>query len=358
MAKAGLILSGSRALEVFFPGSCELGSDLDFYTDPSARCVGEAIRVLEAAGVVFDPPCQPALDIANMITFPPMVDYRYTDKEQLRRIIALPQCPHVAVDVLEQLLTHLDDGDEFGTVCVLDSGVRVHLIKTEGSSDYGHTPSMQIITGHTTFGGTEIKTQLIFAPGKSALSNIFSFYATCVQVAISGVGAAHFYSGLGRRALYWPNNTQHQKSAQAAMLKYARRGYTFESSLGQARRIQQLHSSSASSLFKRTPDSTLVLFKRLPLSISPELYAARQAFFKSITWMEHNGETMLLSQPTKAMRDVMADERRKRVVLRANGIRDDSNVHIACLHSVFFKAPTNNHEHCPNHRYPDEIIGF
>ncbi|SMY28925.1 unnamed protein product [Zymoseptoria tritici ST99CH_1A5] len=354
MAKANLILSGSRAVEVFFPGSCAADSDLDFYVDSSARCVGEAIRVLNAAGVVFDPPFQPALDIANLTTFTQVVEYRFQDKEQLRRIIALPECPAGAIDVLEQLLDHLDDEDEFGRLCVLENGIRVHLIKSQTPSDYGHTTSLQIITGRTTL-GPAVKVQLIFAPGKSVLTHVFDFYATCVQAVITGYGAVHLYSGIGRRAMYWFRNTQHQKSAEAAMLKYSRRGYTFEVAAGHMMRLQQLRAFP--SLSFDTPRSKLVLFEDLPQSITPELYSVRQTFFSTLTWMEHNGETLLLSLPTKVMRDVLADERRKRVVLRANGIQDDSSVHIASSNSVFFKAPGHG-ENGPNHRYPDEIVGF
>ena len=54
MASGSFILSGSRALDFFFPGSCRTESDWDFYTYGSEYCVGIALEALSTAGVVWE----------------------------------------------------------------------------------------------------------------------------------------------------------------------------------------------------------------------------------------------------------------------------------------------------------------
>ncbi|SMR62635.1 unnamed protein product [Zymoseptoria tritici ST99CH_1A5] len=95
---------------------------------------------------------------------PTIVQYYYKDKEQLRRIIALPDCPDAAASVLRQMLAYLDDRDEFGRIHVLDNGFYVRMVQGRPTGSYGYSTSVAIITGQTmtTNGRRPLKVQLIF----------------------------------------------------------------------------------------------------------------------------------------------------------------------------------------------------
>jgi hypothetical protein len=107
-----------------------------------------------------------------------------------------------------------------------------------------------IIKGYTTHNGTHQKVQLIFSADHTPMEQIMAFYASHVQCSISAFGAGHLYhwSATARVGLFWPFNTQHRESADAAMLKYCARSWTFELAPASSRAIQikQLRSDKGS----------------------------------------------------------------------------------------------------------------
>jgi len=54
MADNGCVVSGSRALDFFVPGSAEEESDWDFYVNGYAMCVARMLKALEDSGVEWD----------------------------------------------------------------------------------------------------------------------------------------------------------------------------------------------------------------------------------------------------------------------------------------------------------------
>lgn len=347
MARASFILSGSRALEVFVPGSCcDLSSDWDFYIPFSAYCVGIALQTLSTCGVVWNDIFEPVRAIArapggtvlemHVDVIKGLVTYAQRfpgdiqlDDESLATLQAMRKC--MRNRYCRQM--------QFGNVVV-------KVLRGRHSVPYYSPTSIYIITGHTTHNDTNQKVQLIFKPATSPIEHIMAFYASSVQCLVSAFGAAHFYSSLanGRQAFYWPNNSQHHPSAAAAMCKYSNRGWSFTvPSHLLSTSIQRAQLSGSS-------DSKVVLFD-IDTGLSPTLAEARQNAFKSLAWECSEGETRFVPSAPKSGRKIFAANRKRRCVFHYQRPVLNAAKMLAVQHSLAFKR---------NGRwaYPDEIVGF
>ncbi|CZT16431.1 uncharacterized protein RCC_02274 [Ramularia collo-cygni] len=348
MTKANMLLSGSRVLEIFLPGSCEENSDWDCYCQGSARSVGQAIVALKQAGVVFDCPFKLMTDIAlashgSVITI--NADTHRTLSSYARSDLWSGKVPVLASAVMLAIGAALSENKHCKAV-PLSHGVLVRIRHGKSSHDYengdGYMPGLKIITGSTTHGETPRKVQLISAARKSPLSHIFDFYSTCSQVVITGLGAIMFHWHGQRDGIYLSSNTQHKDSAEAATRKYARRGFKFTMPTSTDYIVKHLGTPGHG--------ASVVVFDGIPLGVSPDLYAVRLAHFKNLAWSEYAGETRLLQTSTFEMKAVLKRNRNARIALRAAGMWDDTDLVVAQSHTAAYAGS--------RHSYPDEVIGL
>ena len=64
MAKANAVISGSRSLEFFVPGSCTPTSDWDVHVPNERTCVGIMLETMAKSGVQWQDDMQPLRDLA------------------------------------------------------------------------------------------------------------------------------------------------------------------------------------------------------------------------------------------------------------------------------------------------------
>lgn len=351
MAKSCCVLSGSRALEVFIPGSCNEESDWDFYVPFSVYCVGIMMDALGRSGVQWQDVFQPLRDIADA----PWGTVVHMELCHVQALItkALTHGPLEHSDdtidpVVGPILRHIHrelhrrrrcDRIRFGngTVLLVDHGVPV----TRSCS----RSSVHVITGFTTHNGVRQKIQLIFQPDLSPMQQITTFYASSAQCGISPFGAFHlfFARAIRHEGIFFPNNSQHVASAHAAMRKHAARGWTFFTPrwvFNTSVRDERL-SSSWSSIFVPL---------RMPVDIPDKLAEARRSMLANLKWEISEGETRLTRAMPISVRHVIEGNRRRRVANRS--LRQDPVLReamaLAMRHTVAFND-------CSSHLFPDEL---
>lgn len=328
MAKNNFILSGSRALDYFVPGSASPESDWDFYIPNNEACIAGALSVLEKGGVIWD----------DMLT--PLRKLAETDDEKtihLTRKMAeaytefwnspfTKQKTAILNADFKQLMQDLTcavanvDKEQTSTILVNNTTIHIHaesnhtamynstFSNSVNSAFHPYGPGLNVVRGTipsaTSPDGTTHTVQLISSHdnSKTPLDLILAFYASHVQCFISAFGAAHLYFPSGKNATTWPLNTQHRPSADAALEKYTARGYTFTSrsisSKHGQRRLRQLADSRSSA--KLVEFAFPFAFDDVPTP----LQALRRTALKKIMWIETPERTFRVAdaQVEEAMR--------------------------------------------------------
>ncbi|KAK3698116.1 hypothetical protein LTR37_017074 [Vermiconidia calcicola] len=367
MAKNNCLLSGSRALEYFVPGSCATTSDWDFYTYSSIYCIGGALLMLRDSGVVWDDVYHP-LRVLRDATAPTTITMNRDDvKEHLYRnslwdypvigglfagVHAFFASPPDVRPVLQVIRDRMDLFPQAKSIRINEHAV---LVLSRGRrSAYYKMPGVQVITGWTTHNNTNQKVQLVFAKKQSPMELIMAFYASSVQAFVSGFGAAHLYHQEAAKhlAYLWPSNTQHRASADTAMLKYNKRGWTF---------IRPPFNEQDNKPLKQlcSPDGNTakVVTFNIPLDIPVRLEQARRWAFQHLAWIEIDGETSYVNVVSKKTSDVLKSATTTR--------RLRFNVH----HGVDLDRRVESRaakQHCmgihllsgQNDKFADELLGF
>lgn len=318
MFDTGCILSGSRALEYFVPGSISPHSDWDFYVPGYKESVYDMVNALGRCGVVWH------LE-ADEITKSLLSDgFAIVGTRQMQCINSWTRGidPDSAIELVGREVYEmvgefeylydkaLQDGTPLCTTYkVIFDPQRTKLepmgsvIPTENHWHYDDPSggSFSILHGHVeTLRGPE-PIQLIigsyWSNVRSCLSFIKSFYASHVQCFVGGWCAGHMYFRQARRkeAILWKTCfNQKADKISLAKNKYQERGYTFF----EPQKIARFQVSSFASL-----DSCLIDygdmyrgFLGLPQQkVLSSWLEERRRNLHSIFWVESNGELTVFS---------------------------------------------------------------
>ncbi|KAI7554891.1 hypothetical protein KC331_g229 [Hortaea werneckii] len=335
MASGNFILSGSRALDFFRPGSAVESSDWDFYTYHNSYCVGLAIQALMDSGVVFDDALQPLrdmLDAPARMVIRMHVDtiWTYIERADFYRHTGRPL--EAPIDqLLQEIRTELTI-DPYTRVMALPRRAVLHILRGRREPTYGPgtTTSVHIVTGHTTHNGTNQKVQLIFSPRLTPLQHIMAFYASSVQCFISAFGAVHLFHKLAmkREAYYWPNNSQHPPSASTALLKYSGRQWRFVAT--------PLSLSSTIVDHSLKSRGSVLMPVKINTGLSPALHRVRAEAFANVRCQISEGETRFIATEPKSLRDVLQANRTARHLNRLCDPKLEAARRLARDHSVAF----------------------
>ncbi|KAI7978476.1 hypothetical protein EIK77_002372 [Talaromyces pinophilus] len=263
MADTGSLLSGSRALEYFKPGSCEANSDWDFYVPGCESSVAQMMAALEACGVKFNVIWR---DIEKLVVNPCGHSMKTTVRE-LRRVRDLydsihgqetedhrtawfdqnisPACMHIIRGICGRLAqagdntivkvrkertlrTNVVPFDDSDAKIVFE----VEISDNVSSTYYGR--DMSVISGHVPIGLGLVPVQMIITRPRhgsreppTALDLITKFYASHVQCFISGWCAGQLFPELTNSMCPIEWNTDQGPPSERAKAKYRRRGYRF-----------------------------------------------------------------------------------------------------------------------------------
>lgn len=248
MFDSGCIISGSRALDFFVPGSATVDSDWDFYIPGYKESVADMVHALSASGVTWN---SEGDAISTTLSQNKTVRVKRTVLESLYSWISNmgpTEGSGLMGERLQKVLSAFDDisGAEFAEWYLItqDSTGRISV---EPNQSDAHQSQDNALSYHDSAGkefsmmrGTiQTKTgpqsvQLIigchYSGIRSCLSFMKDFYASHVQCFISGWCASHmyYYHASSKKPVRWessyyPNN----KPVEKAIRKYRQRGFEF-----------------------------------------------------------------------------------------------------------------------------------
>lgn len=247
MAENGIVLSGSRALEYFVPGSTTLRSNWDFYARPDLYHVSAFIECLERNSVIFETELQRILrhifcnkdevliNTRSLCSILQSAVSRLSeiDRRHLARLVASIQ-DHT-------LLGHMGHQHSMTSdyIVVSETGGHIQIrdvynTRLDALSNAQH--SVKTIHGTLAHNGNAYLIRLTIRESLDCYNIVdFSsdFHSTNIQCFILGFGAVHMYSTLSSqmKAYAWTHlENRHQNQAELisnARVKYMTRGYTY-----------------------------------------------------------------------------------------------------------------------------------
>ncbi|KAH7363565.1 hypothetical protein B0T11DRAFT_329526 [Plectosphaerella cucumerina] len=257
MATHGAVLSGSRALDYFVPGSTTKASDWDFYVRPTVSSVLAVKEALERSGVVFESCLARAartwrdessvalaqnqiISVAYKASLaheqPPdsqvVFDAVHEAHPELKNM-----APLVRADGSVRWLRHL-------TPILIDStGSGSPLTPWEPRDQlYPRHFAAKVLFGSARKGVKAVSVQLVIAAVdarqitisepllQTVLHTIFSFYGSHVQCLLTKHVALHMYYGMAleKSAYRWHVPAGNRNKADAGVRKYVSRGFDFK----------------------------------------------------------------------------------------------------------------------------------
>ena len=311
MFDTGCVISGSRALDFFVPGSTTAESDWDFYVPGYKESVADMVNILSLCGVIWD---EDAGSIAGALVRSGRVEVKRTVLEALLSWVAL-------------------DGDEnlfsetVGDILRTYIGLKDHLQLVETYA-ISRTPSGNLIfqplvdegcyaDQTTEYGGREgehfsmmrgsIQTpqgvesvQLIigchFRGIRSCLSFIKGFYASHVQCFIGGWCAVHmyYYHASSKEATVWEHQLD-RKAADKAIQKYRDRGFLFHEAIPAEPIIRRFYDQS--SMFLDYGDIYRPFLRKSHFTMLDQWLAERRQNARTIYWVEDGSKIDTISSP-------------------------------------------------------------
>ncbi|KAF4451423.1 hypothetical protein F53441_5591 [Fusarium austroafricanum] len=260
MARHGAVISGSRALEYFVPGSATSESDWDFYVPPILASVVAVKHALERSGVTFESSLSRAarqliekssttlsrdqiVAVANEAFF----NTRNWSEEEKTIIAAI----HNTYPELRDMAPYIR---EDGSIRWIDAIVPVTIQDVDSvtlafpephqarSNNYPDGIAAKVLNGTAFKSGKMVFVQLIIGnidPRRISVidplvqtifRSIFSFYGSHVQCMLTKHVALHMYYRLtlDKIAYRWNVPEALQPKAEAAVQKYISRGYNFQ----------------------------------------------------------------------------------------------------------------------------------
>ncbi|KAK3938278.1 hypothetical protein QBC46DRAFT_227114, partial [Diplogelasinospora grovesii] len=245
MADYGCVLSGSRALNFFVPGSVDETSDWDFYVNGYTSCVVGMMNALEVSGVKWaDMLGDRVRELLNAeeSSISIRVGEAWNavgnpgrDTDELANFFGtlLPDALRRNIDLSRQ--------DEFK---VLKRNGDVHFIfpsrDLPETTDEENDPSIasgsdfSVLTGYLSRNGRSTKVQLIichaYGRPQSCLQVISRFHSTPVQCFLGGFGAGHMFydKTASKTGIIWNPKEESLRRARLrteALNKYRTRGY-------------------------------------------------------------------------------------------------------------------------------------
>ncbi|KAK5997550.1 hypothetical protein PT974_02913 [Cladobotryum mycophilum] len=250
MFDSGCVLSGSRALEFFIPGSARPDSDWDFYVPAYKESVIDMVNALQLCGVDWHMNADViAADLfqegkATMSRRMLEALHSWLDRqgdEAASASILGEQLYNIARVYRENTSKAPSGVDKFDMH--LDSKNNISFVPHEQSSvrDAEEIPyndplgrSFNILHGEIQTSRGREKVQLIigryYAGIKGCMTFIKAFYASHVQCFIGGWCASHMYysKASAKQATLWkPAFGKHDKKVLHAVKKYTKRGFLF-----------------------------------------------------------------------------------------------------------------------------------
>lgn len=308
MFDTGCMLSGSRALDFFIPGSTTADSDWDFYVPGYKESVADMINVLSLCGVkwhlegdaITTALAENRSISVNTTTLRAISSWISNKKpeeaseligDQLYRTLqafketreysSSTQSYSVSNGLHGNILIEPDVPDQEGiadNIAIYQDplGQPFNILQGSVQTSKGIQPVQLIIGSH-------------YSSIRSCLSFIKDFYASHVQCFISGWCASHMYyeQASSRRVTRWEQSySQKTKAVEKAIHKYQKRGYHFHRADSMDPTIRRFNDSE--SIFLDYGDIFRPFLQASNLSLFDRWLTERRENINTVHWIEFN----------------------------------------------------------------------
>ena len=308
MAQHGAVLSGSRALDYFVPGSTTSTSDWDFYVPPVFTSVFAVKQALEQSGVKFQScltqvvrklSIQSSVILTRNQIMSIAHEANHCQQEHSSKERVVIEAIFAKYPLLQETESFIrEDGsalwiEDIGPI-MLDEGGRVSPIAPHEAfgSRYPTSVAAKVLYGTAQKQDTTVSVQLVVGSvdprklfmaeplSRTVFKSIFSFYASHVQCILTKHVAFHMYYKLAlqQSAYKWSVPEAIREKAEAAIQKYVSRGFTF-------RTVPEDNAGHRSAL----DDGSLLIELSQRSAYHPPL-----SQIKAMRWCHHDETTRLL----------------------------------------------------------------
>lgn len=320
MFDTGCVISGSRALDFFVPGSARPESDWDFYVPGYKESVADMVNALGICGVSWQ------LEGDKIIS-----TLRTTRTAIVSRTVL--ECIHSWISSVEPKAVERMLGNELHAVMQayrelkLQGGTsssrfkvtmahddKINILpgrppRTPESHEADYTDisgrAFSILQGQVCTGKGDQKVQLIigsyYSGIRSCMSFIKDFYASHVQCFIGGWCAGHmYYRGASeKKATYW-KPWPHRRTAthHQAVSKYNNRGFEFTRAKDMGPTTRRLQDDE--SLFLDFGDMYRPFVRKSHHGLLDAWLTARRENIDGITWTEFDGRIFSMQDTVEA----------------------------------------------------------
>lgn len=317
MFDSGCVISGSRALEFFIPGSITPQSDWDFYVPGYKESVADMINVLALCGVTWD---LEGDAIVSALTQSGTVEVAVRTMEalaswmsQLDAATATTLMGESLYQVLSAFLRSTRSSCDKSYTVSIDPDNQVVVTPNQflpderpvDSATYKDSAgqSFNLLRGSImTSTGTQ-PVQLIvgchYSGVRSCLSFIKDFYASHVQCFISGWCASHLYyaDASAGKAFLW-QRPEMSAAVETAIVKYQKRGFEFFPAPKTSPTLRRLKDSRG--MFLDYGDIYQQFIRSSNQSLLQKWLTERRQNIDSIQWTEFQGEILSMYSPMEA----------------------------------------------------------
>ncbi|KAF4468242.1 hypothetical protein FALBO_4861 [Fusarium albosuccineum] len=311
MFDTGCVISGSRALDFFIPGSANIDSDWDFYVPGYKESVADMVNVLSLCGVTWESEVD---TISSTLLRDGQVEVSSKVLEALLSWIPNSNSEvstELMGDTIHEILQSfksLKPALRLAKSYAISRSVDGEVIINPSADKVTYEDSYESCTGESfnmMHGSIETprgiqSIQLIigchYEGIRSCLSFIKDFYASHVQCFIGGWCAAHlyYYHANSKRAVLW-QRSRTTTAIEKAIKKYENRGFSFQLSTPDGPVIRRLNDDS--SMFIDYGDIYEAFVRKSNLSMLNNWLADRRRNIETIHWVEFQGKIFTMNSP-------------------------------------------------------------
>ncbi|KAH7248332.1 hypothetical protein B0J15DRAFT_400868 [Fusarium solani] len=257
MARHGAVLSGSRALEYFVPGSSTNDSDWDFYVPPILPSIIAVKKALEKSGVTFESSLESAarklreksgviLSQNQIVSIAYEAFFNKSSWSMEQKIVI--NSVRYMYPALRDMTMHVRENGSVGWMgdlipIFIREGGRVTFLQPHEEITHGYPENVasKVLSGTAHRNGSAVSVQLVVGTidrrmtsitnglSQTVFGSILSFYGSHVQCMLSKHIALHLYYRLasGKSAFRWQVPEAVHRRAEDAVEKYVTRGFRF-----------------------------------------------------------------------------------------------------------------------------------
>ncbi|KAM5342862.1 hypothetical protein ACJ41O_013828 [Fusarium nematophilum] len=314
MFDTGCVISGSRALDFFVPGSAKVDSDWDFYVPGYKESVTDMINVLSLCGVTWELDADTIsaaflrdgrVEVSTKVLEAMMSWIPNSGFEGAAELLGGTMCEIIqsfksSRQTLSRARAYVFSRDSTGNMAIESISMPEDYLENEHAYETSSGDSFNMMRGFIETPQGIQPVQLIigchYMGIRSCLSFIKDFYASHVQCFVGGWCASHlyYYDASRKQATVW-ERSRSTKAIEKAIEKYQDRGYSFHPPGNTEPTIRRL--TDENSMFLDYGNIYRPFVRKPNVDMLDKWLAHRRRNIDTIHWVEFGGRILAMYSP-------------------------------------------------------------